>query len=263
MSPEPGFLAWPISVLLAGMLVSLGVGFVRGFAGFGYSAICVAGLSLFVSPAAIVPAVLTLEVVASIGMLRNSLPLIDRPWLGWLLAGNLVFVPLGVLLLAVTPANPLRLMLGLALLTSVLALKRNSHHVLQPSAPVKLVTAAASGLLNGVAASGGVVVAMTLAACRMDAQSLRATMVVFLLASTAYAMLCASLLTAGGTAALVGWGTLQWVLLLLPTMLTGMWLGRRSFARANPGNFRGHVLTLLTVIASLTMLRGGLGLLSG
>lgn len=86
----------PLPVLLGGLLVVLAAGIVRGFAGFGFAALAVAGLSLFVAPATVVPALLALEVLASVSLLRRAVRDADRGWLGWLLLGNAVCIPLGM-----------------------------------------------------------------------------------------------------------------------------------------------------------------------
>ncbi len=248
-------LSWPLPVLVAGLLVSLGAGVVRGFAGFGYSALTVAGLALFVAPATVVPAVLALEIVASISMWRSALRDADRDWLRALLIGNLIFIPVGIALLAVLPVTLLRLLVGSALLVTALSLRLASTHTLAPTATLRAAAGISSGLLNGVAASGGVAAAMLMAAAHVPASKLRATMVSFLLFAGAYALVCAALVpTAQGTG-LIGSDTLRWVLLLAPTMLAGIWLGRHFFANANPAGYRQHVLTLLIVISALGVLR--------
>ncbi|MBA3625302.1 MAG: sulfite exporter TauE/SafE family protein, partial [Methylibium sp.] len=104
------------SLLLAGLLVALVAGVVRGFAGFGFSALTVAGMSLFMPPASIVPVALVLEVLASLSLLRSTAHHADRDWLRWLVAGNAVFIPVGVALLTVLPDTLLRLLVGAALM---------------------------------------------------------------------------------------------------------------------------------------------------
>jgi uncharacterized membrane protein YfcA len=255
-------LSWPLPVLMAGLLVSLGAGIVRGFAGFGYAALTVAGLSMFVAPATVVPAVLALEVLASISMLRGSLREVDRGWLGWLLVGNLVFIPVGVALLAVLPETLLRLLVGSALLVSAIALQWASEHTLAPTRGLRIAAGVGSGLLNGLAASGGVAAAMLMAASRRPPPVLRATMTAFLLFACAYALLCAGLVPRGLGGRLINVDTLRWALLLAPTMLAGVWIGRHSFARANPAGYRQHELTLLIVISGLSVLRAGFDLLA-
>ncbi len=255
-------LSWPLPVLVAGLLVSLGAGMVRGFAGFGYSALTVAGLSVFVAPSTVVPAVLALEVLASISMWRSALRDADRDWLRWLVAGNLLFVPAGIALLAVLPVAWLRLLVGLALLVTAVGLRLASTHRFAPTVGLRVTAGVASGLLNGVAASGGVAAAMLMAAARLPPAALRATMVSFLLFAGAYALACAAWMPTRQGVGLVSIETLRWAVLLAPTMLAGIWLGKHSFAHANPAGYRHHVLTLLIVISALGVLRAGADLLA-
>ena len=72
-------LPWPL--IVASLLVVFAAGIVRGFSGFGFSALCVAGLSLFATPAQVVPPIFMLEVLASISLLRGALKDVDWPWL--------------------------------------------------------------------------------------------------------------------------------------------------------------------------------------
>lgn len=248
-------LSWPLPTLLAGLLVSLGAGAVRGFAGFGYSALCVAGLSLFVTPATVVPAVMSLEVLASISMWRSAWRDADRQWLRSLLIGNLVFIPIGVAMLAWLPQTLLRLLVGCALLFTALGLRLASTRHVAPTPGLRAGAGVASGLLNGITASGGVAAAMLMAAARVPPAALRATMVSFLLYAGIYVLVCASLIPNSGGTGLLSIDTLRWALLLAPTMLAGIWIGRHSFASADPSSYRVHVLHLLIVISALGTLR--------
>ena len=110
-------MAWPL--LLASLCVVFAAGIVRGFAGFGFSALCVAGLSLFMPPAVVVPPVFALEVLASLTLLRSAWKHVDWGWLGWLVVGNALCIPLGVALLAYVDETGLRLLIG-----ALLALQR-------------------------------------------------------------------------------------------------------------------------------------------
>lgn len=254
---------WPLPMLAAGLLVSLGAGVVRGFAGFGYSALTVAGLSVFVAPSTVVPSVLALEVVASISMLRSSLRDADRDWLRWLVIGNLIFIPIGITMLVVLPTTLLRLLVGGVLLVSAIGLLRASERTFAPTRGLRATAGVASGLLNGVAASGGVAAAMLMAASRMPPAPMRATMVSFLLFAGSYALLCAVLLPMGSGTRLISMDTLRWGLMLAPTMLLGIWIGRHSFANANPTGYRHHVLRLLIGISALGVLRALIDLGAG
>ena len=69
-----GLLTPPLAPLLLAfsLCVVFAAGLVRGFAGFGFSAVTVAGMSLVVSPALVVPALFMLEILASLSPGSNG-----------------------------------------------------------------------------------------------------------------------------------------------------------------------------------------------
>lgn len=238
------------------MLVVLGAGYVRGFAGFGFSAFSVAGLSLLVSPAQVIPAIFVLEIVASLHMLRNALRTADWAWLRWLVLGNLLCIPLGVALLAWLPEVWLRLVIGFLLLLAAGLLRGGVRMALQPGRGLRLATGMVSGFINGVAAIGGIAVAVLLSAAQMAPVALRGTLVLLLLFTDVCSLFWAAVLpTAGDAPALVGEATWRWALWLTPAMLVGIALGQRSFGRASPEQFRRWVLNLLIAVALLSVAR--------
>lgn len=257
LSPLP----WPW--LVASLLVVFAAGVVRGFAGFGFSALCVAGLSLFASPAQVVPPVFVLEVLASLTLLRGALKDTDWPWLSWLALGNALFIPLGVVLLAYLPEMPLRLLIGALLLLAAAALRSGVQLALAPTRTLRLATGLVSGFVNGVAAIGGIAVAVLLSTAQIAPAAMRATMIMLFLFTDLYALAWAGLVSVGNTAAppLLGAQTLSWALWLAPAMLAGIWVGQRSFAGVSPPQFRRHVLNLLILIAAISVARALLVLL--
>lgn len=241
--------AWP--VIVAGMAIAFGAGIVRGYAGFGFSALSVAGLSLLVSPASVVPAIFMLEIVASVSMVRSALREVDWPWLGWLALGNALFTPLGVWLLAHVPEAPLRLSIGLALLTLTAVQLLGRTLSLPANRPVRLAVGSLSGLANGMAAIGGIVVAVLLGPAQITPQALRATMILLLLLTDVYSLAWAAWLPGSGGATLVGAGTWVWVACLAPAMLAGIAVGQRRYTGVPPQSLRRRVLELLLVVALL------------
>jgi len=254
---------WPASVLLAAAMVALGAGVVRGFSGFGFSALTVAGLSLFVPPAKVVPAVLALEVLASVSMMRSAARDADMAWLRWLLVGNVVCIPIGLAALAVLPETWVRLLVGGALLVSSALILAAGSRTVAPSRGWRMSTGVVSGLLNGVAACGGISAAMMMAAARLPPAALRGTMITLLLFAGAYALTWSSVIPGGAssTSTLLGPDTARWALLLGPAMLGGIWIGRRSFSGVDPGRYRDLVLYLLMAISALGVLRSAFDLL--
>jgi uncharacterized membrane protein YfcA len=240
-----------------GLLVSLTAGVVRGFAGFGFSALAVAGLSLFVAPASVVPAALVLEVLASVAVWRIAVRDFDRDWLKSLVIGNAICIPIGVFLLTHLDPMTLRLLVGLALLLTATGLRWRGVRPLGPGRHVQLFTGALSGFLNGLAASGGVAAALMMAGCHVPPLALRSTIIMFLIFGCSYTLIWASFFSRGGDTGvnLFNIDTLRWMLVLAPGMLTGMWLGNKAFAKSNPARFRQLVLDLLVLISSLAVVR--------
>ena len=100
-------------------------GFVRGLVGFGFSALCVTSLSVFLPPAQVVPALFVLEILASLSLLKTCWPDVHWSWLRALILGNVVFIPLGVLTQQSLPADTLRLLI--AGIIGVIALAQLPH----------------------------------------------------------------------------------------------------------------------------------------
>lgn len=253
----------PLLTLTYSLAVVCFAGVVRGFAGFGFSAVTVAGVSLVVSPALVVPAVFILEILASLTQLRGVAAHIDRAWFRWLAIGNIVCVPIGVAMLVWLPDTLLRLVIGLLLIGVVVALRLGRDYALPTTPGLRLFGGLMSGFINGVAAIGGIALASLLSAVRMPPATMRATMIAFLLVSDVVALICAALLPAGdGAMGIVTIGTAQWAFWLFWPMLAGIWVGQRSFSGASPEQFRRYVLNLLMVLAVVSVLRAGLGLLA-
>ena len=209
------------------------------------------------------PAIFVLEVLASLSLLRNAAHDIDWHWLSWLIVGNALCLPLGIVLLAWLPETPLRLLIGALLLLAALLLRAGVSLALAPSAGARLAVGMASGFVNGVAAIGGIAVAVMLSTAQISPAAMRATMIALFLFTDLYALACSAVVSFATTAPteLLGGSTLRWALWLAPAMLAGIWVGQRSFVGVSPAQFRRHVLNLLMLIASISVLRAGLDLL--
>lgn len=240
-----------------GLIASLGAGVVRGFSGFGFSALTVAGLSLVIAPGAVVPAVLVLEILASMSVWRAAVRDLDMAWLKSLVIGNAILVPIGVYMLAHLDPVLLRLVVGTALLLTSAGLRWRSAKPLHTNGRILVATGVLSGALNGLAASGGVAAALLMAACHVPALAMRGTLIAYVTFASGYTLLWAGIFSHGGDTGIDVFSaeTLRWILVLAPGMLLGMRLGRKAFARSNPEGFRLLVLNLLMLISSLSVAR--------
>ena len=256
---------WPLpdnanatSLLLSSLVVLL-AGVVRGLTGFGFSALCVSCLSVFLPPAQVVPALFVLEIIASISLLKTCWPDVHWSWLRVLILGNVVFIPLGVLTQQSLPANTLRLLIAGGIGVIALAQLQGLRPHGPPGKTLQWGTSMVSGWLNGLAAIGGIAVAMVFNQTRLAPAVMRASLVVFFLFTDLFALLCLLGLSTLGIvpASLqdISGPTAFWSVAWLPAMLLGIWLGHRQSAHISADHFRRLVQVLLLVIAALMAAR--------
>lgn len=242
LPPLPGW-QWP-----AGALIIFGAAVMRGFSGFGFSALTVTSLSLFLAPKLIVPVIFLLEIAATIHLLPGILKQIDRKLLLHLSLGMMVFTPPGVWLLAHLDANHTRLVICLlVLIIALLLLKGFSQQ--RPNPKLPLMTGAVSGAVNGAAAIGGLPVVLMMLYTGLSATATRATLIAYFIITDIYAMIWVghqNLLTAE----VVSISALS----LLP-MVLGIALGSWWFNRSSQGSFRTLALVLLLTVSCIGLLR--------
>lgn len=240
------------NILLLATIVFV-AGIVRGYAGFGLSAIVVTAGSLFLPPAQLVPLAYLLEIGASVHMLRSVYRDVDRAMLGWLLLGCAVGVPIGQQLLLYLPADGTRLALSGLVLLATLALYSPYTLPYKLTEPVDrrfcLLVGLAAGLASGLAAVGGLVTMIALLGVDYDPVRARATLVVMFLALFGYGTLVSTL---NGLTTLA---TVRTVLWLLPPLFLGVMVGQRQFLSTSTERFRRVVLGVLSVLAVVGVMR--------
>lgn len=225
---------------------------VRGYSGFGLSALAVTGLSLVLEPAAAVPLVLLLEVAASIHMFGAVSRDVDWRKMGWLLAAAAVAMPVGTWLLASLPAAPMRAVISAAVLALALAMLAAPGLRVATGGLTAIPAGLVSGALNGAAALGGMPLVLYLLGTGMAAATARAMTVVYLLFAGIYAAVALAL------HGLLTDRTLALTALMLAPLVVGNALGNRQFVRAGPASFRRFALVLLIVMSLLGLLRAAL-----
>jgi uncharacterized membrane protein YfcA len=241
--PAPlGYVAW-------GAGVALFAGIVRGFAGFGLSAFIVAGMSLALSPQQIVPAAMMLEILASLSLLRSVWRDVAWDWIGPLLAGYAVAVPLGVWCLAVLPEAPLRAAVSTVIFVAALMMLRGWHPKWRDTIALRLGTGLGSGFLSGLSSIGGMFAATMLFTTTLPAARLRATLITLFFLSAWYGLAWAT------QQGLATEATALWAAWLLVPMLIGISIGHRFFARAAEAQFRRAILNVLATVAALGLVR--------
>lgn len=237
-----GVLAYAaLAVLLAGV--------VRGYSGFGFTALVVLSVSLVVAPARLVPVLLLLEIAASVHMLPRVRHALEWRQLGLLVAGSALSTPFGVHLLATLPEQYTRLLISVLVLASSLVIWRGFRLRDAGGWWLPFGTGLVAGAVNGAAGVGGLIVVVVLMSTRMAIHTTRATLVALLFATDVVGI---------GAAAwngLVSRDTLITAAVLLPPLFLGVTVGGRLFLGATPEQFRRCVLIVLMVLSVGGMVR--------
>lgn len=222
---------------------------VRGFAGFGLSALIMAGAALIIPPVTLIPVCFTLEAVASALMIRGGFRQADKAT-GWGLAiGSAVGLPIGLMATVNVPVDTSRF-LALLLILVLAALQ------LYKASPAFLATRAglysaglASGIATGLASVGGMVVALYILAQNAEPARMRATLILYLFLSMfSFGLM---LLLSG----LLNELAFLRALFLVPVTVAGVLLGRFLFRPSLESIYKRFCLFLVMALALIGLAR--------
>jgi uncharacterized membrane protein YfcA len=238
-------------VLAASGAVLVGA-LVRGYAGFGASMFWVASLSLLYTPAAVIPTVLALEVLASTVLLPAVRGQVQWRSMAWMLGATVVTMPVGILLLSVLPAREMRIVVALAVMAGTVALACGLHLASEPGRKVALVAGSVSGVVNGSTGIGGPP-AVLLYFSGVTAHDVgRATLIAYFLGTDAIGFVMMAF------AGLVDGQVLWRTALFAPLALAGIAAGQFVFMRTGGRGFRRIVLAVLMALSLLMLARAWL-----
>jgi uncharacterized membrane protein YfcA len=242
---------WSPAITVLSLATIFAAGVLRGLTGFGFSALAVSAMALWLPPAQVVPLILLLEVIASVRMLPAVWKDIHWDWMLWLVAGNVVGAPLGVALLAWVDADIAKIAIALTVLFFGVLLMRNWRPPWHDGRVARLGAGVISGVFNGLAALGGLSAMVVLLATAVAVATARATLVGLFFVIDIYALALAAL------HGLVDRSLLVVSVLSLVPMLVGIDLGTRWFLRTDAARFRRYVIWLLIALAALGLVAAG------
>ena len=229
-----------------------GAAYVRGYSGFGFSAIFIAFAALLTNPLPFVPVVFACEITMTAFQARGIRGHIDWRRVLWLLGGAAVALPFSVW--AMLSVGPEVARIAVSAIVLVMSLILMSGW--QLTKPIAAKGNAGVGMLSGLCNSagvGGLPVAAFLTAQPIAPATFRATMIVYL---TGLDILTLPLFYAGG---LVTWDTALAATLAFPLLGLGVWLGGKQFTRASPTTFRRFAVALLMTLALIGLTRAAVG----
>lgn len=217
-------------------------GCVRGFAGFGLSAVAMACLVLILPPVELIPIFYVLEGAASFAMFRGGIRDADMSHVWPLAIGSFIGVPIG--LLATTTVSPdiSKLIAVLVILILTMLQFFRSMPAALTSKSGRYVIGTTAGIVTGLASVGGMVVALYVLASRAPATQMRAALTMFLFVG---------MFTSLGHMLLYGVMTETAFIrgaILIPITLAGVFLGTWAFKPAWQVHYRRFCLLLLVAI---------------
>lgn len=237
-------------------ILALGVflaAILRGFTGYGFGLAAVPLLSLVLPPAQAVPFVVVLQVVVGAIGLRETLPHCDWRSVRALYPGLLLGVPMGITVLSLVPANPVRLVIGLIIAASVVLLYRGARLPPNPSRLVGLSVGLVSGTISGLSMMGGPPIVVYLLAVGHGALVARATAMTFFMLS---ALTSAVPMAVTG---LIDREILLWSAVSFPAVFLGTWLGTKGFHLARAHHHRAVALIALSALSVALIARALVG----
>lgn len=229
-------------------LVFLVAAFVRGYSGFGFSALVVASSSLVTNPLNFVAVVMFCEFLMTFQQWSGVWRDIDWRRVVTLMLGAVVGLPIGLWALTGVGIDAARAIVAIYVLVMCAVLLAGWNLKRPQGAAPHLAFGVLSGLANAPG-MGGLPVVTFFAAQRVVPNVFRATLIAYFAVLDLYS---APLMWWHG---MVTWDTLQAAGLSLPIIGIGIWLGSRHFLHTDPKDFRRFAILLLAGLAVMGLLK--------
>ena len=218
-------------------------GVIRGFSGFGLSAVLVASAAFVIAPKLIIPTAQTMEVIASVALIPTVWRDVNWKWLAPMGAAYVISIPVGVAALAYLPEATIRMGGCLLLLVATLCLLLNRRPGLPDGLGLRFGTGLVAGFFAGASSLGGMVASVMLFAVSVPPKNLRATLIVLFFGSALYS------LSWGAWHGVVTQGTFVRAAWLALPLLAGIAVGTRGFKNVSDTVFRQGVVMLLASLS--------------
>jgi len=235
-------LAWAAAIVFAGAAI-------KGFAGFGGAIFAIPLMIVLFGPTAAVTLVVLLEIPTTVQLLPRALRGANWRLITPIGIAHLVTIPLGTFVLVAVEPAILQRATGSLVILLVVAMwlgwsYRGEIHVV-PS----LIAGAVAGLLAGIAAMGGTIIALYLLSFPDRAERVRGT--ILTLAAMVITYLVAMHVYHGITTTLTVWRAV----ILTPAVLIGAWLGTQLFVGASDVLFRRVALVCIAVAGLIAIIK--------
>jgi len=222
--------------------------FVRGYSGFGFSAMVIAASALVTNPLNTVAVVVICEAVMSVQSWRGAGANVDWRRVLYLLGGAMIGLPIGLWAINAIPIDAARAVISIYILIMCLVLLSGWSLHREVHGPVNFGVGIISGLANAPGMAG-LPVAAFFAAQTMPAAVFRATLVAYF---PILDIISGPLYFYHG---MVSMDTLWASLMTLPMVFLGNWAGGRHFLNTDPQDFRKFAIGLLALLALMGLIK--------
>ena len=217
--------------------------FIRGFSGFGFSAVFVAGATFVIEPSAAVPLAIAYEVLASIVQGHSVRHEIRWADFRILLVAAIIGNPIGVLVLTTVDGDVLRAITLATLLLLTVGLLAGHSARIEPTPTLVFTVGVIAGVVNGATAMSGLVLVLAMSVAAISAAETRGTLVAYFFASNLVVL--TTLLVVGELHDELFWR----MLFGIPLLVIGIVAGSLTFRASSDAAFRRLTLVVLAAIA--------------
>ena len=222
---------------------------IRGFNGFGFSAICISGFSFILPALEIVPIILILEVLISIFMIPYIWSKIDWNFVLKLLLGIIIGSPVGLYLLKYLTPDVTHLSVCVIIIFFSLLLMRGYVNQDINNNYGKFFTGIISGTLNGLTTLGGMPVALFLLATSIQPAIIRGSLAALFFLTDIYAFVLSFF------AGIVDLTTIYRTVPLIIILPIGVYIGNKFFVKSKEEIYRKVVFYFLIFISIFGLFR--------
>jgi uncharacterized membrane protein YfcA len=222
---------------------------IRGFNGFGFSAICISGFSFILPAIEIVPIIIALEVLISIFMVPYIWNKIDWKFVFKLQTGIIIGSPIGLYLLKYFAPESTHLAVCLIIIFfSILLMQGFSSQKINNNYG-KFFTGMVSGTLNGLTTLGGMPVALFLLITSIQPAVIRGSLAALFFITDIYVFILSFF------AGIVDMITIYRIGPLIVILPVGVFIGNKLFIKSKEKTYRKVVFYFLIFISIFGIFR--------
>ncbi|MCQ1060802.1 sulfite exporter TauE/SafE family protein [Photobacterium sp. ZSDE20] len=234
----------PDLIFILGSVVFL-AGLIRGYTGFGFAAIAVVGLNLYLTPQQSIPIVLGLDIICSITLWKQAVAQADKKTFKLLTTGAMIGIPIGTSLLFIIPSQYLKILIC----TLIFILSMLLIFEVKFSGADKNSSKFFFGLMAGAGTSstsvGGPMIVSYMLSSTLTPAVQRGTMIMYFVVSETIAM-CVLFING-----LLNFEILKFIgILLIPTLIS-VRCGQSLFNWRKPSSLKHVALPIMLMVASL------------